>query len=236
MTILFNILLLAFTWGCCGSLVFAETQKNPADPFETFNRQIFQFNYDLDRAVYRPVAKLYVKVTHPKVQHAVVNVFNNIDEIPSMANDLLQLDGHHFVINTWRLIINSTVGILGIFDVASHLGLPPYRNDFGLTLYKWGVKKSPYLQIVFLGPSTLRDATGMGFDYALRPLSYISSTPLCYGAGIFRGVPTRAQLLAANTLVDEAIDPYIFVREAYLQKREEDIRKMRAHLSEPKEG
>lgn len=200
--------------------------KDPNDPIEGVNRVIFKFNYDLDRALYRPVANLYRKLVHPKAQKVIKNVFNNIEEIPSLANDILQLDGHHIVVNTWRFVINSTLGLLGTMDVASNLGLPPYKNDFGLTLHKWGFKKSAYVQILFLGPSTLRDAIGMGVDYPLRPTSYISSVPISFGITTLRVIPTRADLLAANKLIDEAIDPYIFVREAYLQKRKEDIRKM----------
>ena len=139
-----------------------------------------------------------------------------------------QLDAHHAVINTWRFVINSTIGLLGTIDVASRLGLPPYKNDFGLTLYKWGVlKQHHYLQIIFLGPSTTRDAIGTVVGYSLTPTSYITIAPLCYGIGTFRGIPTRANLLAADKLVDEALDPYIFVRDAYLQNRKETIKKMK---------
>ncbi len=222
-----KILLLSVFLGLC-SLSFAKT-KDPADPLEGLNRQVFLFNYQLDRVLYRPIAKLYTKITHPALQEAISNIINNIDEIPSIANDLLQLDGHHLVVNTWRLVINSTLGLLGTVDVASRLGLPPYKNDFGLTLYKWGVRKSPYLQVIFLGPSTVRDAIGMGIDLPLRPTTYIGNAPIGFGVGIFRGIPARAELLSANQLIDEAIDPYLFVKDAYLQKRKEDIRKMKAH-------
>lgn len=225
--------LCAFLLGS-GTLGIAKT-KDPQDPFESLNRQIFQFNYDLDILVYRPIASFYTKAVHPGAQKVIKNFFNNLDEIPSLANDILQLDGHHIVLNTWRFVINSTLGLLGTRDVASKMGLPPYKNDFGLTLYKWGIKETPYVQIIFLGPSTLRDAVGMGVDYPLKPDFYISSIPVSYSVTAFRGIPTRAELLAANKLVDEAIDPYVFVKDAYLQKRKEDIRKMRAHLKNSKE-
>lgn len=206
--------------------------KDPKDPFESYNRQVFRFNRSLDVALYRPVARFYVKAVHPKAQKMITNVFNNVGEIPSVVNDIFQLDGYHLVLNTWRFVINTTIGLLGTMDVASRFGLLPYKNDFGLTLYKWGIKKSPYLQIPFLGPSTLRDAIGLGADASLDPFFYIGGIPAAipYSITVFRAIPARANLLAVDRLMDEAIDPYVFLKNGYLQKREEDARKMRAHL------
>jgi phospholipid-binding lipoprotein MlaA len=191
--------------------------KHPDDPFEPLNRHIFIFNYQVDQLIYRPIAKCYVKITPSPLQKAIRNFISNLDEIPSFANDVLQLDPYHAVVNGSRFIINSSLGLLGTMDVASQIGIAPHRNDFGLTLHRWGIKKTPYIQIIFLGPSTIRDALGRCGDFYLKPIPH-------YGFTIVRSVPLRAELLPADPLVKEAIDPYIFVRDAYLQNRQKSIK------------
>lgn len=124
MRMIIKLSLCALAFGTYGNPSFAKS-KDPSDPLEPLNRQIFQFNYDLDVSLYRPVARFYSKAVHPNAQKAITNVFNHIDEIPSLANDILQLDGHHLVVNTWRFVINTTLGLLGTMDVASRFGLPP---------------------------------------------------------------------------------------------------------------
>jgi len=211
-TLTFYLALLA---GC------AHKPSDPSvDPYETFNRAVFAFNEDIDHLIYRPAAVLYQAIVPPPFQKGIGNFFDNIQILTTLPNDLLQGKTQFVVLDVWRFIINSTLGIAGLFDVAQHLGLPKHYNDFGMTLAYWsGKKQSPYLMIPFLGPSTFRDAFSLPFDYYMSPYPYIDSTSTRW---IFLGVNylnLRAQLLQTDKLIQESFDPYLFVRSAYLQHR-----------------
>ena len=136
--------------------------NNPADPYELWNRKIHRFNMAFDATMLRPPAKLYQAILPSRLRKGINNAFNNVDMLPSIANDLLQAEGKWAIKDTWRFVINSSLGVAGFFDVANTFGLPPHYNDLGLTFAKWGDKKSPYLVIPLIGPSTLRDASGCG--------------------------------------------------------------------------
>jgi phospholipid-binding lipoprotein MlaA len=193
---------------------------NPDDPYESFNRKIYQFNMAFDATVLKPPAKLYTAVVPARVRAGINNVYNNINMLPTVANDLLQTSWNDAIKDTWRFVVNSTLGVAGIFDPASTMGLPPHSNDLGLTFAKWGDKHSPYLMIPFLGPSTFRDGMGLMFDYALfTPYPYIQSNALLYGALGLRYVDLRSQMLDTERLMADAIDKYTFMRDAYLQHR-----------------
>lgn len=193
---------------------------NPADPYEKINRNIHRFNSGFDKFVLKPPAKVYKAVVPGPVRAGINNVYNNINMLPTVANDLLQGDLNYALKDSWRFIINSTFGIGGIFDAASTCQLPPHSNDLGLTFAKWGDKNSPYFVIPFLGPSTFRDGMGMMFDYAFfTPYPYIHSDALLYGALALRYVDLRSQMFDTERLMDEAIDKYAFIRDAYLQHR-----------------
>lgn len=192
----------------------------PEDPYEPFNRKIFQFNEAVDKVALKPAAKVYIAVLPPPIRAGINNVYTNIGMLPTVANDLLQRDTNGAIKDSWRFIINSTIGIAGIFDPASTFSLPPHSNDLGITFAKWGDKKSPYLVIPLMGPSTFRDGMGMMFDFALfTPYPYIPTDGILYGVLALRYVDLRSQLLDADRLMADAIDRYSFMRDAYLQHR-----------------
>lgn len=206
-----------------GSLILtgcATKGTNPQDPFESFNRKVYKFNTAFDTVFLKPPAKLYKAVLPAPIRVGVNNFYNNLDLIPTVGNDLLQAEGKWAIRDTWRFLINSTLGIGGILDVAQKFGLQPHSNDLGLTLAKWGDKKSPYLVLPFLGPSTLRDGAGWLFQFALySPYAYMNDDRLMYSLLVLRYVDLRAQMLDTERLMDEALDKYSFMRDAYLQHR-----------------
>lgn len=197
-------------------------QKNELDPLEPINRATFKFNRAYDATILKPVAKLYTFVLPQFVRDGINNAYNNLAMIPTVGNDLLQFEFRYAIKDTWRFAINSTFGFAGVRDVASgSFGLPEHYNDFGTTLYKLGYKKSSYLMVPFLGPTTTRDAIGMTFDYfTMTPFPYIDNRGLVWGFWGLRYVDLRSQLFEQERLMDEAIDPYTFVRDAWFQHRE----------------
>lgn len=195
--------------------------SNPADPYEPINRDIHNFNMAFDATVLRPPARVYKAVIPPPVRSGINNAYNNINMLPTIANDLLQADWNYAIKDTWRFLINSTFGVAGFFDVASGpFNLPPHSNDLGLTFAKWGDKQSPYIVIPFMGPSTIRDGFGMMFDFSIfTPYPYLDSDAVIYGLIGLRYVDLRSQMLETDRLIAEAMDKYSFIRDAYLQRR-----------------
>lgn len=208
----------------CSTLILPACVKkgtNPDDPYENINREIYKFNMAFDATVLKPPAKLYVAVLPAPVRAGVNNFYNNINMLPTVANDVLQREWQYALKDSWRFIINSTIGVAGIFDPASTFKLPPHSNDLGLTFAKWGDKHSPYLMIPFLGPSTFRDGMGLMFDYVFfTPYPYLQSSPLVYSLLGVRYVDLRSQMLDTERLMADAIDKYAFIRDAYLQHRQ----------------
>ena len=193
---------------------------NPADPYEHFNRKVHSFNMAADKVVLKPVALIYKTLIPGFIRKGINNAFNNLDMVPSVANDVLQAEGKWAIKDTWRFAINSTLGIGGLFDVADKMGLPPHYNDLGLTFAKWGDKNSPYLEIPLLGPSTIRDGAGMFFQFALwTPYVYINEDAVAYSLAALRYIDLRTQLLDSERIMGEALDQYSFMRDAYLQHR-----------------
>lgn len=212
--------LLALT---CGN-VFAveEVSATPnADPYEKFNRAMFSFNDNVDTYVMKPVATFYNTIMPRPLNEGIHNFFNNINNLPTIADDLLQANFQQAASDTWRFGINTTIGILGFFDVAERIQLKQYNNDFGLTLAKWGYQNSNYLVLPFWGPSTVRDGLGMPVDYfGFSIYPYITPDKSRYGVYMLSAVDLRAQLLQYQGVMDEvAVDRYAFIRNAYLQKR-----------------
>lgn len=205
------------------NLIGCATGTDPQDPYESMNRKIFKFNTKVDKIIYRPVAKTYQKILPNVVQARVTNFFSNFNMIPSTANDALQLNVYQMLMDASRFVVNTTVGIGGLFDPATEINLPKHSNDLGLTLARWGMKHSPYIVIPFMGPSTFRDVIGTAGNPFLTPYPYITPFWISYTAAAIDKINVRAQLLPADKLVDEAFDPYVFVRDAYLQKRQNDI-------------
>jgi phospholipid-binding lipoprotein MlaA len=198
-----------------------EGERDPRDPWEGFNRGVYRFNETFDEYVAQPVARAYVAVLHQEIRIRVSNFFSNIQDLLIGANNLLQgkfEDG----VNDWaRFAFNSTIGLLGIHDVASDFpGLEKHNEDFGQTLGRWGASSGPYLILPFLGSSTVRDAAGTAVDWAVQPVGEVRPIELrntLYGLYF---VDTRAQLLDASRILEEAaLDKYVFQRDAYLQRR-----------------
>lgn len=194
---------------------------NPIDPYESYNRKVHRFNMAFDATFLKPPARVYKAVIPGPVRSSINNFFNNIAMIPSVANDLLQFDWHFALSDSWRFLVNSTFGIGGFFDVADpYFSLPPHYNDLGLTLAKWGYKQSAYFVIPLIGPSTIRDGVGLFFDYTvLSPYAYISQGEIIWGLAGLRYVDLRAQLFESEAILNEALDQYAFIRDAYLQHR-----------------
>jgi phospholipid-binding lipoprotein MlaA len=191
------------------------------DPFESYNRAMYAFNDSVDNAVLRPVAQTYQDYMPDIAQTGISNFFDNIGDLTNMVNNLLQFKIENAVSDFGRILWNSTVGIFGLIDVATHMGLQKHDEDFGQTLAVWGVPDGPYLVLPLLGPSTIRDTVGLVGDIYVDPLFAIEEEGNVYwGLVILRFIDTRADLLSASRVLEEAaIDPYIFVRDAYLQHR-----------------
>ncbi len=194
--------------------------QNPDDPFEEFNRGVFTLNKDIDAMVMKPIAEVYQTVTPEPVNQGISNFFNNLDDIMVVANDLLQFKFKQAASDSGRFLVNSTIGLLGFVDFATDLGLPKHDEDFGQTLGYWGIESSPYLVLPFLGPSTVRDVAGRGVDIWLDPTMYIDNNDIVLGIDAVKFMDLRADLMAAEQVLDAAaLDPYTFMRDAYLQRR-----------------
>jgi len=208
-----------------GLLTACATPETPhrADPWEGFNRGVYAFNDQFDRGVTRPIAEFYTFATPEPARNCVHNIFANLGDAWSALNSLLQGRGHDFVNTLGRVLFNSTMGLGGCFDVHTANGGARIRNDFGTTLGVWGVGSGPYLVLPIIGPSTLRDSAGFVTDTLGNPVAtgyLIDNVKLRNSIWGLEGVDTRASLLpASRTLDDTAIDPYSFVRDAYLQRR-----------------
>lgn len=215
------ILLLAMVSGCAS--VPAE-QRDPRDPLESYNRGVFKFNQAVDDAVMKPVAKGYKAITPAPVDRGITNFFGNIADVTSAVNNLLQFKLSRAGTDVGRLAVNTTVGLLGFFDVATNMGLPSYKEDLGQTFGYWGDVSSPYMVLPLLGPSTLRDSIGLVGDAATNPLFSLKEQRVYWGLIALNVVDKRADLLTAGKLLEEAaVDPYLFVRDAYLQRRRSQI-------------
>jgi phospholipid-binding lipoprotein MlaA len=198
--------------------------KTPEDPYESYNRAVFAFNLGVDRHVYRPIARGYNFITPNFVQDRIRNFFSNVNQLPVIANDLLQANAPWTVSDLGRLVVNTTLGLGGLFDPATPLGMKKHNQDFGLTMAVWGVRESPYFLFPFLPPSTARDFFGSSLDgYAFSVWTYIHPEWIGYTARGLDFVQLRAKLLSADKAVDQAFDPYIFVRDYYLQSRKAKI-------------
>ncbi len=215
--------LCAMSLGLCG----CATKNNAQDPLESFNRGLFAANKKVDRAIIRPLAVAYDKSIPQPIKTSVIHFFENIWTIPTIANDLLQFQFKQASIATARFVLNTTIGIGGIFDVASTVkALPPHKQDFGHTLERWGYKKSIYLVLPIFGPSTVRDGVGRIVTlFYMTPYLYLDSVATrnwLMGLNFFSD---RADLLKLETIIGTAaVDEYAFVRDIYLQKRENDMR------------
>ena len=197
------------------------SQFGKYDPFEPVNRVVYQVNDKIDKAVIKPIAEGYKAVMPTQVRYCVSNIFGNIGDVPTSLNNFLQGKIKEGGSDLCRVGINSTIGIFGCFDVAAGWGFEKHNEDFGQTLGRWGVPTGPYIVLPLLGPSTLRDAAALfAVDARIDPTRYINDIPVrneLYGVRI---VDKRVQLLDTTNLLEAAaLDPYVFVRDAYLTRR-----------------
>lgn len=193
------------------------------DPLESYNRAMFEFNEGVDRALIKPVAQGYQKVVPDGVRKSVGNFFLNLGEPTTIINDVLQGKFSQAAHDTMRFIVNSTWGVLGLFDLATPMGMGRHEEDFGQTFSVWGIGQGPYLVLPFWGPSTLTDSVGL-IPYFLYtdPRTAVSvSDEINYGLIAVNVVDTRARLLGVSKVVDVQLDPYVFRRESYLQRRQQ---------------
>ncbi len=193
---------------------------NPRDPFESFNRGVFQFNDGVDKAVFKPAATVYRDLTPALVRAGVNNFLGNLDDVWSFVNSLLQLKLQAAAQNFMRVNVNTVMGLGGILDVASELRIERQREDFGQTLGRWGVPSGPYLVLPLLGPSTLRDTAALPVDMKGDIVGNIDHIPTRNSIKLVDLLDTRAGLLSVGDALDEvALDKYSFTRDAFLQRR-----------------
>jgi len=197
----------------------SDAGRNPTDPWERYNRHMFDLNDRVDRAVLKPVAQAYENL--PKgARDCAANVFANLNDVPNALNNLLQGKPVQAVSDICRVAINSTVGLLGCFDVASRMGLEKSEEDFGQTLAVWGMGPGPYFVWPILGPNTVRDSGGRIVGFYTDPLGYADPVRLRNSLYGVRLIDTRAALLPAERVLEgAALDRYQFIRDAYLQRR-----------------
>lgn len=199
----------------------AQDEQPPAnsDPWQGFNRAMFSFNDTLDRWFLKPLARGYTFVMPDPLEKGVSNIFSNVLEVPNVINGVLQGDFKGAGHDTGRLLVNTTLGIGGLLDVAKYMNLPAdEREDFGQTLAVWGVGQGPYLVLPFLGPSTVRDGVGKPIDWYTDPTNYIEHVPTDNTVKGISLLNTRAELLPLEKNLTG--DKYVFIRDVYLQRRD----------------
>ncbi len=202
-----------FITGCAGA-------HNPTDPLEPLNRKIYKFNTTIDKAVVKPVAQGYSTYMPSIGKIMVSNFFSNLNDVVVTSNDLLQFKLVQAASDGMRFLVNSTVGVFGLIDVASMGSLKKHNEDFGQTLGKWGVGSGSYIVLPILGPSSVRDGIGRYMDTFPDPLSQITDMQTRNQVYLAEGINRRAELLNQEKVLDDAmLDPYEFIRDAYLLGR-----------------
>ncbi len=205
--------------GCAGNKAIEADPElielSEADPYEELNRDIFAFNAKVDEHFAQPISQAYLWVTPQLLRTGVANFFSNLNDINVVLNDVMQGKIQQSVEDTGRFLVNTTVGLGGLFDVADELGLGKHEEDFAQTLAVWGVPQGPYLVFPILGPMTSRGLPGTVFDTAANPASYVG-----FPVQLLQMLNARANAEGALQFIDEAaLDPYVFTRESFLQHR-----------------
>lgn len=215
---------LAVAAAASGLLGGCATSGNAKDPIEGFNRAVFAFNEGLDKAIVRPVAVGYDKVMPSPVRTGVSNFFGNIADLVIALNNLLQGKVPAAASDAGRFMVNTTVGILGVFDVASNIGLEKHDEDFGQTFGRWGAGPGAYVVVPFFGPRDVRDTAGLVLDVYSDPVANVKHVPTRNTLLAVRIISDRADLLPADKVIEEAaLDKYSYVRDAYLQRRRSQV-------------
>ena len=190
------------------------------DPLETINRPLWDFNYDiLDAYVLRPATVAYITVVPKPARKGLINVVNNLGEPASMLNGGLQAKPGSAAVSAGRFLVNSTLGIFGLFDVASKIGLAEQQEDFNQTLAVWGVGHGAYLMLPAMGPTTVRGTGGGLVDILYFPLGLLN-TPLTLTRALIGALDSREQLMSMESLLEESLDPYAFIKESYYQRQQ----------------
>ena len=210
-----------------GGLLFAAsllggcaTSPDSRDPFERFNRGVYQFNEGVDRTILEPTARVYRAMLPQFVRTSVSNVFSNMNDVRVALNNTLQGKFATAYSDLGRVAINSTLGVLGLFDIASEAGIERHNEDFGQTLGWWGIGDGPFIMLPIFGPSSGRDVIGFVVDSVTDPITYVDPSRAQNQLTVTRLVNRRAELLDASKLLDQAaLDEYLFVRDAYFQRR-----------------
>ena len=216
-----NLLLALLLTGAAGC---ATTASDPRDPFEGFNRAMYSFNDGFDEAIGKPVATGYRDALHPQIRSWIRNFFANIADLMIGVNDLLQGKPVDTFTDWARFAFNTTVGVFGINDVATDMGIEKHDEDFGQTFGRWGMGDGPYLVWPFLGSSSVRDSAGTVLDLYTDPVVRHRPHGVAYAATGVRAIGKRADLLDASRILEEAaLDKYVFQRDAYLQRRRSQV-------------
>lgn len=213
------------------SLLGGCATNNPQDPLEPYNRAMFTFNSKVDKVVMKPVATGYKNVVPTPVRHGVTNFFGNLGDVWSMTNDFLQGHVAAGFNGFMRVGVNTFFGLFGVLDISTEMGLYRQPNDFGLTLARYGVPSGPFFVMPLFGPSTVRDAAGTGVDMYYAPLNYATTNEMTArnAASALHLINSRANLLTTTNLLEQiALDPYIFTRDAYLQRRDAHVKAIRS--------
>lgn len=213
-------LILFFSLSLLSACASVPGGPSEGDPFESYNRAMFSFNEGLDKYILKPVAEGYNTVMPGPIKTGVSNFFSNIGDIFVILNDLLQFKFKQAIEDTGRFIFNSTIGLYGLIDVATPMGLPKHDEDFGQTFATWGVADGPYIVLPFFGSRTMRGTAGFVIESVYDPVYDIKNDDALYGTVFLRTIDTRYKLLKASRIVEQAaLDKYSFVRDAYLQHR-----------------
>lgn len=198
--------------------------RSTPDPWEKLNRKIFRFNQGVDRVFFKPLARHSDDLLPETVMLGVKNFFSNLGDVGIAINNLLQGKFKHALSDGGRVVVNTTMGLGGLFDVASLMKLEKHYEDFGQTLGKWGVPSGPYLVVPLFGPSSARDSVGLVGDLAVDPVMYAQEVEIVVGLYVIRAVSLRSDLLVVTEIIEQAaLDPYAFERDSWMQKREFDI-------------
>lgn len=210
--------------GCAGNPPAQNAAQSSAeDPWEPLNRGIFEMNRSLDKYTLKPVARGYQQFLPGALRTGIDNFFVNLRSPWHSINNLLQGDGKQSLHEAGRFLFNSTFGIGGLIDVASDMGFEKHKEDFGQTLAVWGVPKGPYVMIPFFGPATLRDGLALPIDFLADPLTWYDNSSIRTKLWVLRIINLRERYLDAEELLEEAYDPYIRLREAFLQNRRYEV-------------
>ncbi|MFV2057542.1 MAG: VacJ family lipoprotein [Thiohalomonadales bacterium] len=218
-TKLFIICTVSYFTVACATV---EGPPDPRDPFESYNRPMHSFNTNMDDYVFAPVARAYREYVPHVVSKSVSNIFSNFDDVVVVFNDILQFKFTQALSDTARIVFNTTIGVFGLFDIATHLDMPKHNEDFGQTLGYWGISPGPYVVWPFFGPRSVRDSVGLGVDFYSNPVvrrfpPRVTNTSIVLGM-----IDARAGFLLASDVLEKAApeDVYSFTRDAYLQRRQ----------------